>query len=115
MCPSKVADGETRGWIVPIGGAEDKESRRRILKRFVQLSGGRDARIAVIPTASKLADTGERYEELFDRLEVGPLEVRNVAAVVLPQGALGTNLLGMSFLSRLGHFEIARGTLVMEQ
>jgi cyanophycinase len=35
MCPSKVADGETRGWIVPIGGAEDKESRRRILKRFV--------------------------------------------------------------------------------
>ena len=68
MCPSKVADGETRGWIVPIGGAEDKESRRRILKRFVQLCGGRDARIAVIPTASKLADTGERYEGLFDRL-----------------------------------------------
>ena len=74
MCPSKVADGETRGWIVPIGGAEDKESRRRILKRFVQLCGGRDARIAVIPTASKLADTGERYEELFDRLEVGQVD-----------------------------------------
>jgi cyanophycinase len=69
--PSKVADGAERGWVVPIGGAEDKESRRRILKRFVQLSGGRDARIAVIPTASKLADTGERYEELFDRLEAG--------------------------------------------
>ena len=74
MCPSKVADGETRGWIVPIGGAEDKESRRRILKRFVQLCGGRDARIAVIPTASKLADTGERYEELFDRLEAGRVD-----------------------------------------
>ena len=71
MCPSKVADGETRGWIVPIGGAEDKESRRRILKRFVQLSGGRDAHIAVIPTASRLAETGDRYEELFDRLEAG--------------------------------------------
>ena len=74
MCPSKVADGETRGWIVPIGGAEDKESRRRILKRFVQLCGGRDARIAVIPTASKLADTGERYEGLFDRLEAGRVD-----------------------------------------
>ena len=74
MCPSKVADGETRGWIVPIGGAEDKESRRRILKRFVHLCGGRDARIAVIPTASKLADTGERYEELFDRLEAGRID-----------------------------------------
>ena len=71
MCPSKVAEGESRGWIVPIGGAEDKQSRRNILKRFVQLSGGRDARIAVIPTASRLADTGDRYEDLFDRLEAG--------------------------------------------
>ena len=71
MCPSRVADGEERGWIIPIGGAEDKESRRRILKRFVQLCGGRDARIAIIPTASKLAETGPRYEELFDRLEAG--------------------------------------------
>ena len=74
MCPSKVADGEQRGWIVPIGGAEDKESRRRILKRFVQLCGGREARIAVIPTASKLADTGERYEDLFERLEAGRVD-----------------------------------------
>lgn len=71
MCPSKVAEGEQRGWIVPIGGAEDKETRRRILKRFVQLCGGRDADIAIIPTASRLADTGQRYEELFARLEAG--------------------------------------------
>lgn len=71
MCPSKVADGVERGWIVPIGGAEDKESRRRILKRFVQLCGGRAASIVIIPTASRLADTGARYEDLFDRLEAG--------------------------------------------
>lgn len=71
MCPSKVADGAERGWIIPIGGAEDKETRRRILKRFVQLCGGRDADIVIIPTASRLPDTGQRYEELFDRLEAG--------------------------------------------
>jgi cyanophycinase len=71
MCPSKVADGEERGWIVPIGGAEDKVTDRRILKRFVELCGGRDADIAIIPTASRLAETGPRYEELFDRLETG--------------------------------------------
>ncbi|MGV8931128.1 MAG: cyanophycinase [Luteimonas sp.] len=71
MCPSKVAEGEERGWIVPIGGAEDKEARRQILKRFVQLCGGRDADIVIIPTASRLPDTGQRYEELFDRLEAG--------------------------------------------
>ncbi|MEO5596634.1 MAG: cyanophycinase, partial [Lysobacteraceae bacterium] len=71
MCPSKVAVGAERGWIVPIGGAEDRETRRRILKRFVHLCGGRDAEIAIIPTASRRADTGERYVELFDRLEAG--------------------------------------------
>lgn len=71
MCPSKVVEGGERGCIVPIGGAEDKESRRRILKRFVQLCGGRDARIVIIPTASRLADTGARYEDLFERLEAG--------------------------------------------
>jgi cyanophycinase len=71
MCPSRVAEGEERGWIVPIGGAEDKESGRRILKRFVQLCGGREADIAIIPTASQLPDTGARYEELFQRLEAG--------------------------------------------
>jgi cyanophycinase len=71
MCPSRIPDGQQRGWIIPIGGAEDKESRRRILKRFVQLCGGRNARIAVIPTASRLPDTGERYVDLFQRLEAG--------------------------------------------
>ncbi len=38
--PSRVPEGETRGWIVPIGGAENKENDRRILERFVRVSGG---------------------------------------------------------------------------
>lgn len=72
MCPSRVADGAERGYVIPIGGAEDKkEGGRRILKRFVELCGGRDADIVVIPTASRLRDTGRRYEDLFDRLEAG--------------------------------------------
>ncbi|MEJ5208659.1 cyanophycinase [Denitratimonas sp. CY0512] len=65
MCPSKVAEGDERGWIVPIGGAEEKEHDPRILKRFVRLCGGRDANIVVIPTASRLEDTGPRYEKIF--------------------------------------------------
>jgi cyanophycinase len=68
MCPSKVADGAQRGWIVPIGGAEEKEHDPRILKRFVELCGGDDADIVVIPTASRLADTGARYEEIFSSM-----------------------------------------------
>jgi len=49
------------------------------------------------------------------RVEVGGLVVRDVAAVILPEGALSENLLGMSFLSRLRRFEVANGRLVMEQ
>src|SRR5271170_1614286 len=63
--PSRVPDGHTRGWIVPIGGAENKENDRPILERFVRVSGGADANIVVIPTASRMHETGPRYEQLF--------------------------------------------------
>jgi len=66
--PSIVPDGATRGWIVPIGGAENKENDRHILERFVAVAGGRDADIVVIPTASRLRETGPRYEQLFREL-----------------------------------------------
>ncbi|MFN0184742.1 MAG: cyanophycinase, partial [Aquabacterium sp.] len=39
-----------------------------ILRRFVEVSGGEDAVIAVIPTASMLPDTGDRYAALFKKL-----------------------------------------------
>ena len=63
--PSIVPEGRTRGWIIPIGGAENKENDRHILERFVRVSGGSDADIVVIPTASRLHETGPRYEKLF--------------------------------------------------
>jgi cyanophycinase len=68
MGASKVAAGGERGWIIPIGGAEDKENTPAILRRFVALAGGREADIVVIPTASQLADTGARYERIFTHL-----------------------------------------------
>jgi len=70
MSPAKVGDDAVRGWIVPVGGAEDKEADIAILKRFVEVSGGKQAKIAIIPTASVLADTGSRYEKIFARLGV---------------------------------------------
>jgi cyanophycinase len=66
--PSKVPDGQQRGWIIPIGGAENKENDRRILERFVRASGGASADIVVIPTASRMHETGPRYEQLFNEL-----------------------------------------------
>ena len=44
MSPSRVPEGESRGHIVPIGGAENKENDPKILARFVQVSGGDDCR-----------------------------------------------------------------------
>ncbi len=66
--PSKIPEGGERGWIVPIGGAENKENDRHILERFVRVSGGAAADIVVIPTASRLHETGPRYERLFSEL-----------------------------------------------
>jgi len=79
--PSLVPEGETRGWIIPIGGAENKENDRHILERFVRVSGGNDADIVIIPTASRLNETGPRYEKLFrdlgaDRVSVMDFDTR---------------------------------------
>lgn len=75
MCPSKVPEGAERGWIVPIGGAENKENDRSILQRFVEVSGGGDADIVVIPTASQLNETGPRYEQIFRDLGAARVDI----------------------------------------
>jgi cyanophycinase len=69
--PSPDVKGQQRGYVIPIGGAEEKIDNPKILKRFVELAGGKDAVIAVIPTASQLDDTGERYETLLTELGAG--------------------------------------------
>ena len=71
MCPSPGTEGVARGYVIPIGGAEDKLRNPTILKRFVDLCGSQDARIIVIPTASRLDDTGPLYVELFKELGAG--------------------------------------------
>jgi aspartyl protease family protein len=48
-------------------------------------------------------------------VEIEDISLHNVPAIVLPDGALSDNLLGMSFLSRLHRWEFADGRLVLEQ
>lgn len=72
--PINAADNQpTAGILMPIGGAEDRVRRRVILNRFVQLCGGPNARIAIIPTASNLPDTGGLYHDVFSALGAGTL------------------------------------------
>src|SRR6516225_10063442 len=73
--PSKVPEGHSRGWIVPIGGAENKENDRHILERFVRVSCAAEADIVVIPTASRMHETGARYEQVFRDLGAGRVTV----------------------------------------
>lgn len=69
--PSPSIDGQQRGYVIPIGGAEEKTENPEILQKFVDLCGGKDAVICIIPTASQLADTGDRYRAIFSELGAG--------------------------------------------
>ena len=71
----RSAPAAKRGFLIPIGGAVRKRRDPVILQRFVELCGGRSARIGVIPTASREPDTGERYAEAFEALGAGELRV----------------------------------------
>lgn len=59
--------GSKRGFIVPIGGAEDKKGERAILRRFAEICNGR---IAIVATASEVSETGPRYVRLFGELGI---------------------------------------------
>ena len=110
-----------RGFIIPVGGAESKIGSPLILKRFVRLCGGRDARIVVIPTASSLADTGERYEALFrelgaKRVDVLDFETRadceDAERLATLENARGIFLTGgnqLRLATTLGGTSVARG------
>jgi aspartyl protease family protein len=50
----------------------------------------------------------------FSEIRIGDIVVRGVDALVLPPGRLGTSLLGMSFLKRLGGFEVTQGRLILK-
>ena len=109
------------GAIMAIGGAEDKLDDKVILSTFVQLAGGRAARIAIVPTASSIESAGERYKAIFlglgaDRAEVVFLADRrdadgDVAAEAL-QDVTGVFLTGGNQM-RLA--AIVGGTRVAEQ
>ncbi len=61
-------DVSERGYVIPIGGNENKLANRQVLERFIKLSGGSNAYIAIIPTASELPDTGDNYVKLFKEM-----------------------------------------------
>jgi cyanophycinase len=62
---------ESHGHLVIIGGGEDRKHDKEILCRFVELSGGKDAKIVVISAASAIAgEMWEIYDKAFGDLGV---------------------------------------------
>ena len=80
MCPSKNSDYAKRGCLIPIGGAEEKFHNPEILDRFVDICGGKGARIAIIPTASELEENVNPIPTRTARYKPTPRSFRTMVA-----------------------------------
>jgi cyanophycinase len=78
MSPAQTPKNEQRGWIIPIGGGDRKVRSSPILQRLVELSGGKDARMVIIPTASQLDTAGQRTRDVFKELGVTDIEILDI-------------------------------------
>ena len=63
-----------------VGGAEDRVGKASLLRQFLKLSGGRRARLVLVPTASSFQDeVVSSYTEVFTRLGAPDVRVVNPA------------------------------------
>jgi aspartyl protease family protein len=133
MTPVATAGANPRSVVVPRDGRGHFEVDARVNGRrigfmvdtgasVIALTARDAARLGIHPPQSafvaevKTANGTVRGAPMrLDVVEVGKLELRDVAALVLPDQALSDNLLGLSFLSRLRRFEYSNGRMVLEQ
>jgi cyanophycinase len=67
------------GDLLIIGGAEEKCHGAEVLSKFVELAGGIDSKIGILPTASKIPDeVSSDYIKTFRNLGVENVEVLDV-------------------------------------
>lgn len=65
--------------VIVIGGAEDKVHGREILHTFFSRSGGTEAKIAIIPCASREPEAiGSRYRNIFQDMGAQRIEVLDI-------------------------------------
>jgi cyanophycinase len=70
---------KVRGNLVIIGGAEDKQGDRKILKSLVDMIGGSEARLTILTTATEKPDeVGNEYRSVFERLGINNVDVLNI-------------------------------------
>jgi cyanophycinase len=69
----------TKTTIMVIGGAEDKVHGKEILQTFFNRAGGVNAKLAVIPSASREpAAQGDRYRQVFEEMGAGDIKIFDI-------------------------------------
>lgn len=62
--------------VLIIGGAEDKLNERHILRKFMELSGGKDASVLIVPVPSDFpVVTATLYKSIFENLGIKKIKV----------------------------------------
>jgi cyanophycinase len=108
------------GHLLVIGGAEDKYNERRILKKFLELAGGEDAEVLIVPVASDFPEfAADVYTQAFRNLGVSNprvlratsrQDVAQADAKKLLEGVTGIFMTGgdqMRLVSVLGGTKVA--------
>ena len=68
----------TKGYLIIIGGAEDKQGNSTILKQAPELIGQND-QLTVLTTATENPEAaGQKYSEAFGRLGVANIQILNI-------------------------------------
>ena len=75
-CSGREKTDHQKGHLIIIGGGKRPQS---IMEKFVELSGGPQARIAIIPTASSyFLEVGKEYEQEFLKLGAARAQAFNI-------------------------------------
>ena len=80
MDSEDIMHSKNEGVLLIIGGNEDKAGDCTILKKFVELAGEREARIAILTTATELPEeVGREYQTIFNQLGAEQVDIIHIA------------------------------------
>jgi cyanophycinase len=78
-----MKSSEARGKLVIIGGSEDHEGDRRILKEFIRLAGGAQAHVIIMTVATEMVkELATEYKGVFKSRGVDKVEAFDVSSRV---------------------------------
>ncbi len=70
---------EAKGRLVAIGGAEDREGEKRILSKFVEIAGGKKAKIVILTVATDSPEeAAKEMTKVFKSLGVETIKVFDI-------------------------------------